>query len=113
MVARGLHATCVKNDILEELQERGFMILDATNIVKKEKQENNQGEQETSKCGLPLFILSFDNTENMDKIYSIKTILNTVIKLEPLRKNTKLVPQCKRCQGFNDTQTYCQRTSLC
>lgn len=32
---------------------------------------------------------------------------------EPLRKNNNLIPQCKRCQAFGHTQSYCRRDYAC
>lgn len=83
------------------------------NILKKEKYENNQGEQVVIKRGLPLFMLTFENQESVDKIYGIKTILNMAVKIEPLRRNTRFIPQYKRCQNFNHTQTYCRKEPRC
>lgn len=79
VVARGLHATCATNEILNKLRGKGYKILDVTNIIKNEKQENQQGEQTLTKRGLPLFILTFHNKENIEKIHEIKTILGTVV----------------------------------
>lgn len=36
-----------------------------------------------------------------------------VVKAEPLKKNTKIVSQCKRCQGYNHTQAYCRKEPRC
>lgn len=58
-------------------------------------------------------MLTFENQERVEKIYEIKAILNMAIKIEPLRKNTKIIPQCKRCQGFNHMQVYCRKESRC
>lgn len=35
------------------------------------------------------------------------------VKIEPLRKTTDAIPQCKKCQGFNHTQKYCSREARC
>lgn len=32
---------------------------------------------------------------------------------ESLRKNNNLIPQCKRCQAFGHTQSYCRRDYAC
>ena len=112
-MVRGLHASCSNEDIQENLKQRGYKILDAVNFIKKEKKEDVNGEQITTKRGLPLFMLSFDNKESIERIYQIRNILNIVCKIEPLRNNTKLIPQCKRCQGFNHTQTYCRKEPRC
>jgi len=112
VMVRGLQASCSNEDIQENLKQRGYKILDAVNFIKKEKKDVN-GEQTITKRGLPLFMLSFDNKESIEKIYQIRNILNIVCKIEPLRNNTKLIPQCKRCQGFNHTQTYCRKEPRC
>lgn len=113
VMARGLHASCTIEDVQEDLRNRGYQILDAVNIIKKQKHEDERGEQVITKHGLPLFMLTFDNKENVEEIYKIKTILNMVVKIEPVRKNTKMIPQCKKCQGFNHTQAYCQKEPRC
>lgn len=113
VVARGLHPSCTKEDVMNDLKEKGFKILDATNIIKKEKRNSQENRNEYVRRGLPLFMLSFDKAENIDTIYNIKTILNMVIKIEPLRKSSRLIPQCKRCQGFNHTQTFCRKEPRC
>lgn len=63
VMARGLHATCAKEDIIENLQQKELKILDATNIIKKEKINDEQGKLTISKRGLPLFMLTFDKKE--------------------------------------------------
>ena len=112
VMARGLHSSCEKQDIIDDLQQKGLKIIDAVNIIKKEKRDNS-GFQELSRKGLPLFMLTFDHEETAEKIYNIKTILNMRVKIEPLRKTTNLIPQCKRCQGYNHTQKYCYREPRC
>lgn len=113
VMARGLHSSCDRNDIIKDLKSKGFNVLDAINILKKEKRNQQNGEPEIIKRGLPIFMLTFDNKDNIEKIYAIKTILSMVVKIEPLRKNNRLIPQCKRCQEFNHTQRYCQKEPRC
>ncbi|XP_055840787.1 microtubule-associated protein futsch-like [Episyrphus balteatus] len=91
-----------------EFQKKNYKILDAENIIKKERQQKDK-ETVVVHRGLPLFILTFDKTEKLEEIYKIKRILSLVVKIEPLKKHTKQVPQCRRCQGFNHTQTYCKK----
>lgn len=113
VMARGLHQSCLKEDIMEELTSEGFKIIDAVNIIKKEKKQNKEGKTEIIRRGLPLFMLTFDNKEKIEKIYNIKSILHLRVKIEPLRKTTGLIPQCKKCQEFNHTQKYCNREPKC
>ena len=36
----------------------------------------------------------------------------SIVKLEPTRKS-KLIPQCKSCQGYGHTQNYCAKPPRC
>lgn len=108
-VMRGLHATCAK----EEIMQKVLKILDAINIIKKERKINDQGNQAINKRELPLFMLTFDNQEKAENIYNIKSILSMKVKIEPLRKTTNLISQYKRCQSYNHTQAYCSRELRC
>ena len=58
-------------------------------------------------------MLTFDKKEEIKKIYEIKSILGIIVKIEPFRKTSPLIPQCKRCQGFNHTQRFCQLNPRC
>lgn len=113
VVARGLHPSCTKEEIMGDLQSKGFSILDAVNIIKKEKQQTETDNDILIRRGLPLFMLTFDKSNNIDDIFRIRTILNIVIKIEPMRRNLRIIPQCKRCQGFNHTQMYCKKEPRC
>ena len=88
-------------------------IVDAVNIIKKERKLDKDGKQIICKRELPLFMITFDNKEDVEKIYNIKSILHMSVKTEPLRKATNLIPQCKNCQGFNHTSKYCHREPRC
>uniref|UniRef100_A0A034VDC4 Nucleic-acid-binding protein from transposon X-element n=1 Tax=Bactrocera dorsalis TaxID=27457 RepID=A0A034VDC4_BACDO len=59
-----------------------------------------------------MFIVCFEPTENIKKIYEIKHILNSNVKLEPI-KPSNLVPQCKSCQAFGHTRNYCYKPPRC
>lgn len=113
VMARGLHHTCDEHEIVADLASRGYHILTAKNIQKKETIRNENDECVTQKRGLNLFMLTFDKQENIQNIYNIKSIIGLGVKIEPLRKNVNLIPQCKRCQAFNHTQKYCNREYAC
>lgn len=101
VIAKNLHRSSDPNDIVTDLNKQGFK---ATNAFNKRK----FGTKEE----LDMFVLSFDHSENINKIYEIKTILNQIIKIEPI-KLTKQIPQCKNCQSFNHTKNYCSKESRC
>lgn len=91
-MARGLHPTYMPEEIIKELQGKGLAITEATNIIKKRKEEDK-----VIRTSLPLFMQVFDKKEDIKKIYDIKSILGIVVKIEPFRKTSPLIPQCKRC----------------
>lgn len=110
VIIRGLHPTCTKEDIMEELKTKGFNPIDAVNILKKERIENSN---KYNYRQLPIFRVTFHKDDSTEEIYKITNILKLKVKVEAFRPQTKLIPQCKRCQGFNHTKHYCQREARC
>lgn len=108
VMARGIDPTCSEQLIKEHLHERKFAIQEVANILKRER----KGEVIT-KRRLPLHMLVFDKEQDIRQIYEIKKILGLKVKIEPLRKRSTLIPQCKKCQGYGHTQKYCQKEPRC
>lgn len=113
VMARGLHPTCEIKSIIEDLENKGFKILDAVNIMKRERRSEENSQEAIPKRGLPLFMLTFDKSEEVGKIYNITGILNMRVKIEAIKKASTRIVQCKKCQGFNHTQRYCAREPSC
>ena len=108
VMARGLDPTCTVQMIGDHLKERNFAIQEVINIEKREK----KGEEVIRKR-LPLFMLVFSQKEEIKKIYEIQRILGLQVKIEPLRKRSNLIPQCKKCQGYGHTQNNCFKEPRC
>lgn len=108
VMARGIDPTCTEQMIAEHLTERKLAIREVVNIKKRER----KGDEVTLRS-LPLFMLVFDKNEDISKIYSIEQILGLRVKIEPLRKRSSLIPQCKRCQRFGHTQKFCNNKPRC
>lgn len=108
VIARGLHSSCKTELISDDLKELGFNILSVVNVTKKKK-INDKVVIEP----LPLFMLSFDHSEDIKKLFSITHILNHKVKIEAIRKQKEQIPQCRRCQRFEHTQSYCKREPRC
>jgi len=101
VIARGLHHTCKPELIIGHLQKRGFKALEAVNKLKwKTKQPLN------------MFMLTFHQNEDVNKIYGITDIMGFRVEIMPIKKS-KLVPQCKRCQAYGHTQKYCAKEPRC
>lgn len=101
VVAKKLHKTCKPEQIVQELNHRGYKIINAVNILKWKTKEP-----------LPVFMLTFDNSENINKIYEITHIRGMKVDIVPLRKS-KLLPQCKNCQAWGHTRKYCFKSPRC
>lgn len=108
VIARGLHPTCDPEYIVEDLKQLGFNILSAVNLKKKIKVNDKL----TVKA-LPLFMLTFDHSEDIKKVFTIPYIVNTKVKIEAVRKQRGHIPQCKKCQRFEHTQAFCNREPRC
>lgn len=101
VMVKNLHHTCEVNSIVNDLQSQGLQAIEAFNKFKYKTNEP-----------LNMFIVSFEASENIKKIYEIRSILNTLVSVEPI-KHQKLIPQCKHCQGFGHTKNYCNKTPRC
>lgn len=101
VLVKNLHHTCEPNDIIDDLKNQGFNILSASIKLKYK-----------TKDPLDMFVLTFDNSENVNKLYEIKQILNTLVTIEPIRPS-KYIPQCKNCQSYNHTKNYCSKPPRC
>lgn len=71
-MARGLHPTCHPTEIVNWLEGKKYKINDVSNIMKHEEHDEN-GKRINEP--LPLFMLLFEATEDIKKIYEIKNIL--------------------------------------
>lgn len=108
VIVRGLHPTCKPEIIIEDLKQSGFNILGVVNLTKKKKENDKQTVEQ-----LPLFMLTFDHSEDIKKIFSISHIVSIKVKIEAIRKPRNQIPQCKRCQRFEHTQAFCKREARC
>lgn len=108
VMARGIDSTCPEEMIVEYLKDKQLAIQEVVNIQKREK----KGDAVIRKR-LPLFMLVFHKQEDIKKIYDIQNILGLKVRIEPLRKRSALIPQCKRCQGYGHTQKSCFKLPRC
>lgn len=101
VIAKKLHHSCETQKIKEHLRKRGYKILDVTPKLKY-----------GTKLPLNMFMLSFRQDENINKIFEITDILGVRVEVVPIKRN-KLVPQCKNCQNYGHTQRYCSKEARC
>lgn len=103
VVLRGLHVSCNPETIKEELITRGFKITEVQQRLRKTKE---------GLIKLPLFTLTFNCSEDVKKVYEITNVCYMKVKVEALRIS-KQIPQCKNCQRFGHTKSFCNRRTIC
>jgi hypothetical protein len=84
-MAKNLHYSFKPENMLKSLSDGGFQIIKADNKLPW-----------TEKTPLNMFMLTFDNSEDIDKIYKITHILGCRAEIQPMR-GSKLIAQCKKC----------------
>lgn len=80
------------------------------------QEKNSQPEKKIKKYELrkiPLFQLDFEHSESAERIFNLKSIAHIIVKIEPIKINPKIIPQCKRCCGFFHTANFCQKHPRC
>lgn len=101
VMARGLHPQTDQATIIAELKNKGFKILEATNILNKEKNP------------LRLHMLTFENSEDVKKVFEINSIFYQAVKIEEVKKKSPRIVQCVNCQGYNHTRSFCHQPPRC
>ena len=101
VIVKNLHHSWDPAEIIGDLKQQNLNAIAATQKLKFKTKEP-----------LDMFLISFDSSENIQRIYGIKTILNSVVKIEPPKRST-LIPQCKLCQSFGHTRNYCGKQARC
>lgn len=101
VMVKKLPFSCKPQRIIEDLTTKGYKIEDAVNKLSWKSKEP-----------LNMFLLTFNNQEDIRKVYEIKYILGCMVEIQPLR-STKLIPQCKRCQAYGHTHKYCAKEPRC
>ena len=111
VMARGIRSSCDPDNIKSQLAIADFKIMDVTNFMKYERDPEDSTQK--IKTRLPLFMLTFNPEDDINKIFEIKTIKGMNVKIEALKKKTTVIPQCKKCQGFGHTRSYCKKNARC
>jgi hypothetical protein len=97
VMARNVHASCSAEDVMKDLQNKNFAIMEVSQIRSRR-----------DKTPLPLYMLTFEKKEDTKRIFEIKEILGMRVTIEALRRSN-LIPQCKNCQAYGHTQKYCRK----
>lgn len=100
-VFRHLHHSTHTEEIETALTDLGFSVLNVSIIQNKK-----------TNVPLPLFLVNLEPMEHNLKIFQVSKILNSLVKIEKLRKS-RHPPQCKRCQMYGHTRNWCHHQPRC
>lgn len=94
------HSTCI-DDLKTAIEDHGHKVRNLVNV-----------KSNTTKEPLPLFFVDLEPNSNNKTIFDIQYLLNAKIRFEPPYKKKEVV-QCKRCQNYGHTKSYCYSPFKC
>lgn len=101
IVIKNIHPSTPLEEISTVIEEIGYLVRNVTNI-----------KQYQTKKDLPLFFVDLEPQSNNEKIFSVTSLLHTIVKIEEPHKKRQ-IPQYQNCQTYGHTRTYCAHTPKC
>lgn len=101
VVIRHLHPSTEPEEIRDALTQLSFKVRDVVNVL-----------QSGTKTPLPLFFVDLEPGQDNTKIFDVKSLLYTRIRVEEPKRKRDII-QCKRCLRFGHTRTYCNHAVKC
>lgn len=101
IVIRHLHPSTDTELIKESIEALGYKVRNISKVLHR-----------ITKVPLPLFFVDLAPDSRNSEIFKVTNLLYTKIKVEEPHP-TKDIVQCKRCQDYGHTRSYCQRQPRC
>lgn len=101
VVLKNMHFSNDPQDIKSAIESYGHKVRNITNL------KSYKTKQPTS-----VFFVDLEPTITNKDVFQIEFLLNSKIVFEPPRKSNDIV-QCKKCQRYGHTKTYCWYPSRC
>ena len=101
VVIRNIHPSIGVHFIKEALKEKGHSVRNIINVRHR-----------VEKTPLPLFFVDLEPAANNKQIYSLRSLGNMQIAVEPPRRKNFII-QCTRCQSYGHSKTYCRKPFQC
>lgn len=95
VVLKNMHYSTDVDDIVSAIEHYGHKVRNISNVKSFQ-----------TKAPLSMFFIDLEPSKNNKEIYNIEFLLNAKILFEPPRKKNDVV-QCKKCQRYGHTKTYC------
>lgn len=100
VIIRNLPYSLGEQEIKDALQELKYPVHKVTRLLGRNKQPT------------PLCAVELEENDKGKSILNLTRLLYSVIKVE-IRRKSKEIPQCNRCQNYGHTKNYCQLQPRC
>ena len=101
VVLKNMHFSTDLDDLKKSIEEYGYSVRSASNM------RHFQTKQPMS-----MFFVDLEPHPNNKDIFNVEYLLNAKIVFEPPKRKPEVV-QCKRCQSYGHTKTYCWHRYRC
>lgn len=105
-VIKGVPVTMTENEVVDELEGRGFTITRAIRLTYRKKENRN------GKIPITMMLIELPKNEKNKEIFKINRLENLVVTIEKFRKRGGPT-QCWNCQSFNHSSLTCHRDPVC
>ncbi|CAH1993804.1 unnamed protein product [Acanthoscelides obtectus] len=89
-----------EQEIKGELEQRGYTFLDIIRLKR------------SGGAPMPLVVVILPKIEKSQQVFNKHELLGSAIRVE-VRKNSRLIGQCHRCQRYGHAQSYCTAPPKC
>jgi hypothetical protein len=101
VVLKNMHSSTDVQEIKDSIEAAGHLVRNISNAKSFHTKEP-----------LSMFFIDLEPNHNNKDIYELQFLLNAKVTFEPPRKNKEAV-QCKKCQRYGHTKTYCWHPFRC
>lgn len=101
VVLKHMHYSVDTNDVKEALSQLGHTVRNITNVLNK-----------STKQPLSMFFIDLEPSSNNKDIFAVQYLLHAKVTFEAPYKKKDIV-QCKRCQQYGHTKSYCRHPFRC
>lgn len=100
VIMRSVPISLTDEEISTELKSKNYPVLKVTRLFNK------------NKLPMPLCALELEDSDTGNEIFGLEFLFHSKIVIE-LKRKSKSIPQCTRCQRFGHTKNYCRLQPRC
>lgn len=100
VIMRNVPVSLTDEEISTELKSNNYPVVKVTRLYNK------------NKYPMPLCALELEDSDSGNEIFGLEFLFHCKIQIE-LKRKSKTIPQCTRCQRFGHTKNYCRLEPRC